>query len=164
MSAPEVTVFLAGDVDKGTVLGKIVEELSLSVDHVPAGSPFEFSAQYRMHGNYLLIEYDSDPRDIITKLREWEMPTAECKFILSNCQSSITIRYRGLLLVKRCLVTLSDIVGNISSICIAENGRGCLLRLSDVARCIANDPTWTWEREEFPEIAGVGPSEWRNLE
>ncbi len=47
MAAPQLSVFLPGDVNNHAVLARIVEALSLSVDHVPAGFPFEFTAQLK---------------------------------------------------------------------------------------------------------------------
>jgi hypothetical protein len=157
-----IAVFLPECVNKDAVLGRVVEELSLSVDHVPEGSPFEFSAQLRDQGAYLLIEYDSNVAEIVSEMSEWQMPTKEYKLLLTNCRSSIIIHYRGIEHARNCLKAISDTVGGISTKCIIENGEGCLLRLSDVMGKIAGDPTWTWEREEFPEIYDVAPSEWRS--
>lgn len=164
MAAPQLSVFLPGDVNNHAVLARIVEALSLSVDHVPAGFPFEFTAQLRTNNIYILIEHDSEVIDIIGEMMEWEMPTEEYKSLLSDCKSSINIHYRGIDYAKNCLLTLSDAVGDASSRCIVENNEGCLLRLSDVARLMTGNPTWTWERGEFPEIPGVGSSEWRDSE
>ena len=160
MAAPQIVVLLPAGIDNRAVLGRMVEELSLTVDHVPSGSPFDFSAQRRDESAYLLVEYDTNVSDFIDELASWERPTEEYKRLLSDCTSSITMHYRGIDIAKRSLKILSATIGYLSSRCIIENGCGCLLLLSDVVNCIAVDPTWTWERERFPEIAGVAPSEW----
>jgi len=160
MAAPEMTVFFPEGFDKAAALRDVVEELSLTVDHLPAGWPCEFSAQRRQDDMYLLVEYDANADDVIDELAEWEKPTDEYKRILSNCRSSLTIHYRGIDNAKCCLLVLANVAGPLTSRCVVENGKGCLLLLGDVADRLASDPSWSWERELFPELSGVAASEW----
>lgn len=160
MAAPEITIFFPAAIEKQIILQSIVVGMSLSVDEVREGLSFEFSAQRTTAGGYIAVEYDPDASSIIEELSQWEKPTAEYKQLLACCQSSLTIRYRGLAHAKECLRIVGAKTGQLSSKCILENGLGCLLRLSEVTQFLADDASWTWEKQAFPELGGVAPSEW----
>jgi hypothetical protein len=160
MAAPQVIVFLPDNANVNNVLDNIVSELSLTVDSLPLGFPYTFSAQQRDLPTYLLIEYDPNASDVIMDIIKWEKPTDEFKQSLADCRSTITVHYRGLDVAKRCLSVISSCLGGTSSKCVIENGYGCLLLLSDIIHFISIDSTWTWERGAFPELEGVATSEW----
>jgi len=159
MSAPRVMIFLPSQVDD-SVLKAIVNELSLSVDHLPPGFPFDFSAQRRDSTTYILIEYSKSPR-YLEDFADWERPSLEYKRLIADSKATLTITYRGIELAKRCLIVLAQRIGvEVSARSVLENGRGCLLFLSEVKGLLSNDTAWSWEKDAFPELPGVAPSEW----
>jgi hypothetical protein len=106
------------------------------------------------------MKYFSDVAGFINELLEWEKPAAAYKRLLAECSSGISIHYRGIGLAKKCLQLIETNIGDTASRSILENDKGCLLKLSDVIQFITVDSSWTWEKEEFPEIVGVASSEW----
>ena len=160
MSAKEMTVFFPGGFEKANVLQELVEGLALSVDSLPAGFPYEFSAQRRDGQSSLLIEYDDDPRDVIGEIGKWERPSGDYKRLLADCRSGLVIHYRNQSDASRCLRLIAKSIEPIVTRSIVDNGLGCLLLLSDVVALLERDSSWSWEREEFPELVDVAVSEW----
>jgi hypothetical protein len=160
MAAKEISVFVPSDVDHRGVLSSVVDSLGLAVDSVPLGSPYAFSAQRRDDNGYLLIEFDFNARDVIEEMEKWEKPSSEYKRILGACGMSIVVHYRKPDDLRRCLVALGKAIGSNACRCVLENGLGVVILLSDVVDRFESDSTWSIEREDFPELIGVAPSEW----
>jgi len=142
------------------MLNRLVSDLSLTVDTVPSNSPFPFSAQRRDTDGYLLVELDIELQNEINEMSDWEKPSQHVKEMLLLCKSKIIIHYRGIELAEQCLLLINACLGETASKSLVENGRGCLLILADMARYITADASWSWERDEFPELDGVASSEW----
>ena len=159
MSAPMVTVFLPIGLDYYPLLRNIADGLRLNVDVLPPDFPFAFSAQ-RIGEDHLLVEYDADSTDTTSEIQQWEKPSREYKLLLRGCGSCINIHYRNADLTKKCIIIIDSYLDHLSTLSVFENGNGCLLRLSEVIQHCLSDSTWSWERETFPDIAGVADSEW----
>ncbi len=160
MAAKEMSVFLPKKFQKTEVFNKLVGLLALTVDSIPDGSPYEFSAQRGNDGSYLLIEYDANPQDVIQELSEWKRPTGEYKKILTGCEACFVIHYRATSDARSFLLLLAETVQQIAPKSIVDNGLGCLLLLSEIVARMNDDSDWSWEKETFPELAGVARSEW----
>lgn len=160
MSANEIIVFLPECVAMESVLKELTSELSLKVDVLPENFPFDFSAQRRDEKGYILIEYKALIGAMREELLAWDKPTPEYKQILANTKASLTIHYRPIEIAKDCMQLMGKTIGDNLSRCVVENGRGCLLKLSDIVKCLALERSWTWEKEQFPELEGVASSEW----
>ncbi|HEX8914260.1 MAG TPA: hypothetical protein VF796_18065 [Humisphaera sp.] len=163
MSAPVLGVLLPPDADARRAIAAVVDALALTTDQLPPDFPCQFSAQRREDGrtaSYLLIEHSVDATPHVDELLRWERPAPEYKELVAAADSRLTVTWRGRKWVVRCLRALAAALGEASSRTVVENDRGCLLRLSDVVACLRQDPQWSWERETFPDLPGVAPSEW----
>ncbi|VTS06200.1 hypothetical protein [Tuwongella immobilis] len=159
MSAPMVTVFLPGYQDHAPLLRTVIDALRLNVDDLPPDFPFAWSAQRRGEDD-LLVQYDADSTDTTREMQQWEKPSQDFKWLLQGCRSCIHVHYRKIELAKEFIILTGGYLGHSSSLSGFENGHGCLLRLTEVVEHCLGDPTWSWERESFPDISGVADSEW----
>jgi hypothetical protein len=160
MSAPTIEVFFPDDGGSDRILSQLVSDLVLNVDLLPADFPFSFSAQRRDSNGYLLIEYNPSPQEEIEEISGWEKPSRHFKQMLKLCKSKIVVHYRGIELAKQSLQIIATCLGEAASRSVVENDHGCLLNLAEMINHIAVDSSWTWERDEFPELDGVASSEW----
>lgn len=161
MAAKEVSLFLPPGFAHLAVLRGVVDKLSLDVDRVPPSSPYAFSAQRRReNGGYILIEYDPNAEDVLNELGEWERPSVEYKQVLRRCVASVNVHYRDSNVLRQCLLAFGNAIGEHSSKCVIENGLGVLILLSIVCDRMLNEASWSVERTQFPELAGVANSEW----
>lgn len=71
------------------------------------------------------------------------------------------IYYRLLSNAKEAILATGAMLGEKGRYCIVENDLGCLLTLDSVVNCLSSVLEWTWEKDSFPELPNVAPSEWR---
>lgn len=163
MSAKEITVFFPESTLIESSLSDVAKKLHLEIDEIPAdlGLKYQFSAKRGVGRSYLLIEYKKDDSVLIHELCQWERPKSAYKEILQGCCSSLTVYYRDQKSAKEALHVIASDIKKIRSRCIVENGFGCLLMLESILDCFQQDPLWSWEKEEFPELPDVAISEWR---
>lgn len=162
MSAKRVTIFIFKTFPVETIIASIATQLGLIVDELPPEEEFsiQFSAQKNRGKEYLLIEYTATNEELITEISNWERINATQKEIILNCKSKVTISYRKRGIALEAITIIGQALSNISSKCIVENGFGCLLPLDTMLDCLHLDVNWTWEKEIFPELPNVAPSEW----
>lgn len=163
MSAKELIVFIPEfSLDK-SALTVLAEDLSLNVDVIPTsrGFSFDFSAQKGAGKSRLAIEHKADDCLLIREIMDWTRPSASYKSMLGACKSTLTVYYRDPSIAKDALRKLGEILQERSSNCIVDNGFGCLLNLDVMLSCIDEEPQWSWEKEQFPELEDVADSEWK---
>ena len=163
MSAKELTIFAPESALSEGLLSVLAKDLLLVVDAVPLslGLSFDFSAQKGSARSYFAIEYKRDDSALIREVMEWERPSDSYKNMLDACKSSVSLYYRELDVAKDALLKLgATLKAGLSSSCLVDNGRGCLLKFNDVLVFINQRPQWSWEKEQFPELPDVAASEW----
>ena len=162
MSAKQITIFIFKAFSVETILENVAAKLGLIIDELPPEKKFsfQFSAQKNSGKEYLLIEYTEADNELIAEISNWERINANQKEIILNCKSNITIDYRKREVALEAITIIGQALSNISSKCIVENGFGCLLPLDTMLDCLHLDVNWTWEKEIFPELPNVAPSEW----
>jgi hypothetical protein len=146
-------------------VAKVVDHLQLVVDDLPGDFPYDFSAQIGRGSNHLLVELkygDSigELPEIEEITSEWEYVSEERRNLLLDCKASLLVHYRDIKLANRLLLLLAEAVGPLQDRCVVKNGHGCLLLLSEMTDMLRKDPDWSWEKQLFPELPGVAPSEW----
>lgn len=164
MSAKELTIFLPESTLNEIILNEIARGLSLVADQISSALnlSYQFFAKRGSGRCYVAVEYKNDDLNLIREVVNWEHPSNAYKAMLRACKSSITIYYREQRFVEDVVLELGAFLKTAcTSPCIVENGRGCLLRLDDLLDCLKQEPKWSWDREEFPELPGVAASEWK---
>lgn len=163
MSAKEITIFFPESTLVASNLVGVAKKLHLEVDDIPPhlALNYQFSAKRGAGRSYLLIEFKQNDRILIQELCQWEHPKDEYKERLQCCCSSFTVYYRDENNAKEALSVLASDIKGIIPVSIVENGFGCLLKLEDVMSCLQQDPLWSWEKNEFPELPDVAISEWQ---
>jgi hypothetical protein len=159
-----LTIFVPELALNEDLLNRIAGELSLAVEEVPPSLDlsFDFFSKRGSGRSYLALEYKGDDSALIREVMQWERPSSSYKRMLAACKSSVTICYRELDVAKDAVLKLGAALSiGCRSSCVLDNGRGCLLRLDDVLICIRQEPQWSWEREQFPELPDVAVSEWQ---
>ncbi|MCX4028568.1 hypothetical protein H0A36_14550 [Endozoicomonas sp. SM1973] len=165
MSAKELTFFLPKGLNKDQVIQPLVEGLALKMINIPNDIEvnYELLARRGEGKSILEMEYTDNARGIIEELSEWENPSDGYKDLLLNCHSCITLYYRDADDARNFIKSIAAVLSEMAATCIIENGEGCLLTLSETARCLSKDETWSWERREFPELPNVAISEWAEM-
>lgn len=165
MAAKEFTIYVPKSFRSESINDEIANRLALKIDELPdsLGLSYQFSAQKGEGKSYLLVEYAEDQLNVINEISEWERPSRFYKEMLLGCRSSITIYYRDLALAKNAVSVINELLGDNASSCIVENGEGCLLRLESITERMRQDPNWTWEKREFPDLPDVAVSEWLDV-
>lgn len=163
MSAKELTFFIPASFLSERSLHLLAQELQLTVEIVPPsrGFSFDFFAQKGSGRSRLAIEHRSNDFALIREIMDWTRPSPSYKNILKACKSSLSIYYRDLDTAKDALLKLGVILSGRGSSCLVDNGFGCLLKFDEMLHCIDEKPQWSWEKEDFPELQGVAPAEWR---
>ena len=162
MSAKQITIFIFKTFPVETILENVAAQLGLIIDELPPEVKLliQFSAQKNRGKEYLLIEYIEANEELITEISNWERINNNQKEIILNCKPKINISYRKREIALEAITIIGQALSNISSKCIVENGFGCLLPLDSILNCLQLDEHWSWEKEIFPELADVAPSEW----
>ncbi len=163
MSAKTITIFLPLLSVTKPMLIELANLLSLKIDELPPEKEFnfQFSAQNGSGKTYLLVEYRENDENSIEEIGQWERPCNELKEVLFKCQSSITIYYRLPDKAKGAILAIGTLLSEALQYCVVENGQGCLLTLDSIVKCLQDNLEWSWERDSFPELPNVAPSEWQ---
>lgn len=164
MAAKELTIFMPKNAIDINSLNEIAKNLSLMIEEKfpSVDLSYQFSARKGLGKDHLSIYWSNKNSDLIKEILEWERPSDYYKNILAECKESITINYRDLQLAKNLILTTERNLTKIpTSACIVDNGLGCLINFNDFLNQLKIDSGWSWEKEEFPEIAGVAISEWK---
>ncbi|MFC4158779.1 hypothetical protein [Chitinimonas lacunae] len=163
MSAKTITLFFPFSLVTESMLLELTRRLKLKIDELSSEKEFgfQFSAQGGSGKTYLLVEYRENDEDSIEEVGHWGQLGDEIKKILLRCQSSITIYYRLRDNAKEAILAIGALLGEGLQYCVVENGQGCLLTLDSIVKCLQDESEWSWERDTFPELPNVAPSEWR---
>ena len=164
MSAKEMTIFFPRTFDVEAIVPRLVSELGLEMQEIPAGKNFSFQAS-AMRGtgkSLLLMEYRKNAQNLIHELSEWEKPSRTYIRLLLDCESSITFYYRNIEDARSALFAIGSLHNTVANACVFDNDMGCLLILSSILGNLQSDANWSWERTAFPDLPDVAASEWED--
>jgi len=165
--APHLIFFIPRQFDVEAILPELTQSLELPAYVGPRNAEAEFqfvASRGAGEDSYLLIEYSADAHKMIEELSKWEKPSKTYKELLLACKSKIGIHYRDSKNGIKAILKIGALLGEAAEGCIVDNDYGCLLKLSNMVNCIHENPGWSWERGEFPDLVGVAASEWREDE
>lgn len=165
IAAKEITLFFSGSIDVIRVFAHLVNTLALELEHWdPPLDSSRLGSAARGYGiEVLRVEYEVDGTALIQELSEWEQPSEKYRGLLLTCKSFIALHYRKLEIARQAIMEVAALQEKGDE-CVVENGMGCLIMLSSMRACLLEDENWSWEREEFPELPDVAPSEWLHVD
>ncbi|QGJ68354.1 Hypothetical protein PBC10988_0130 [Planctomycetales bacterium 10988] len=160
MSAPNIVILFPPELAREVLLRDLVQKLELVPEELHPALNHDFCAKRMEEDGYILLHYYFNGSFEVEEFYYWEKPSRFHKELLVDCESLLSVTYRGIQRARRCFQVVSESVGELASRCVVENDHGCLLTLEEICRCLNADPTWSWEREDFPELPNVASSEW----
>jgi hypothetical protein len=121
------------------------------IDSAPLNSELAISAL--VNDSFITLWLVRNPDDYIKDAIEWDWIEEATRSLLAGSQV-VSAEYNQEGLARETLVAILNAVGVDAERLVIDNDFGVLLKGNDVKDCLLKEPTWSWRRESFPEIAG----------